>query len=173
MGEWDLKRDYRIEQIEDSPIDRSAAGQLWVREDVLGPEEAERRTREICMVGSTGERELCGLSTAYLDTSPQLRLEMWHIRAFVAPEHRAGNLAVQLLLRTRIFLNDRFRSGEDTSAPGAIIEVENESLRRAFPEALWQPTMFTYIGDNARGDHCRVHWFEGARLPAPPEAGHE
>lgn len=170
MGEFDLKRDYRIEHIEDSEsVDRSEAGQLWVREEVLGPEEAERRTREVCMVGTSGDGALCGVSTAYLAPSPQLRLEMWHIRAFVATEHRAGNLATQLLLRTRIHLNDMYRSGQDTRAPGAVIEVENETLKRAFPDALWQPTMFTYIGDNARGDHCRVHWFDGATLPPPPD----
>jgi hypothetical protein len=166
--EFGLKRDYRIEPIAESGVGREAAVDLWVREEALSPERAQRRAEEVCLVGTTPARELCGISTAYLARNAQLRLELWHIRAFVAEAHRAGNLATQLLWQTRIHLNDRFVSGQDTRAPGAIIEVENEALKRLFPEVLWQPTMFTYVGNNARGDHCRVHWFEGALLPPPP-----
>lgn len=172
MADFELKRDYRIEPIADSAdVDDPAVIDLWVREDALARAEAERRVGEVCLVGTTEGGELCGVSTAYLARNDQLQLELWHIRAFVATSHRAGNLATQLLLRTRIYLGDRFESGEDTSAPGAIIEVEHEALKRIFPEALWQPTMFTYIGNNARGDHCRVHWFRGAQLPPPGFAG--
>ena len=170
--EYRLKRDYRIEPIAESEaVGSGDVVELWVREQALSPERARRRAAEVCLVGTTAGGELCGVSTAYLAPNAQLRLGLWHIRAFVAEAHRASNLATQLLWRTRIHLNERFTSGADTRAPGAMIEVENEALKRLFPEALWQPTMFTYIGNNARGDHCRVHWFEGALLPPSPEAG--
>lgn len=169
MAEFELKRDYRIEHIDDSEsVQRADATAMWVREGVLGHEEAERRSREVCMVGTDGGGNLCGVTTAYIVHNRQLRLDVWNIRGFVADQHRAGNLATNLLLRTRIHLNDVFRSGEDTRAIAAVIEVENPTLQRLFPEALWQPTMFTYFGNNHRGDHCRVHWFTGAELPEPP-----
>ncbi len=42
--------------------------------------------------------------------------------------------------------------------------------------ALWLPADFTFIGENAKGDHVRVHYFPGAHVPAgamrPPESGH-
>ena len=36
-----------------------------------------------------------------------------------------------------------------------------------FNQAKWMPTEFTFIGENAKGDHVRVHYFPGARAPLP------
>lgn len=170
MPEYNLKRAYRIEHIDDAEtVQRSDAGSLWVSEGVLDPEEAERRTREVYMVGTDGEGELGGVSTAYLKLNRALRLEIWHVRVFVGSGHRDGNLAAQLLIRSQIHLNDSYRSGEDRRAPGMMVEVENPGVRRAFSDAVWTPTSLTYFGDNPLGHHRRLAWFDGARLPPPPE----
>jgi hypothetical protein len=166
--DWSLKRDYLIEHVDASEsVSRRDVADLWVREEALPRPRAERRISQVCLVATTPEGELAGVSTAYVAPNRQLRLELWHIRAFVAEKHRAGHLATQLLWRTRDHLAEGFASGKHT-APGAMVEVENEDVKRLFPEVLWQPTMFTFIGNNSRGDHCRVHWFEGALLPPPP-----
>ena len=59
----------------------------------------------------------------------------------------------------------RFTSGADTRGAGIIFEVENEGLKRGFPEALWLPEEFSFIGENAHGDHVHVHYFPGATVP--------
>jgi hypothetical protein len=48
-----------------------------------------------------------------------------------------------------------------------IYEIENESVRRAFPSGWWANLDFFLIGDNARGGHVRVHYFPGSETPGP------
>jgi hypothetical protein len=50
-----------------------------------------------------------------------------------------------------------------SSAYVPIYEVENEGLKRHFDDAL--PTDFTFLGENQRGDHVRVHYLPGALAP--------
>jgi hypothetical protein len=107
------------------------------------------------------------LSTVYLQRNDQLRLDLWHYRTFVAPDHRHGQLAIQLLWASRDHLKERYVSGEDTRGSGAIMEVENQGLRMYFNKAYWLYSDFTFIGENAKGDHVRVHYFPGAQVPLP------
>jgi hypothetical protein len=103
----------------------------------------------------------------------QLRTERWHYRTYVARGHRMSNLAAQLIFANRDRLEERFTGGEDTRAPGVLFELENEGMKRYFNKALWLPADFTFIGENERGDHVRVHYFPGARVdpPAPATQG--
>ena len=109
-----------------------------------------------------------GVSSAYPQRNPQLRMDLWYYRAFVASGHRNISLAVLLALRGRDHLQERFLSGRDTRGAGIIYEVENEGLKRDADQALWLPTLVTFIGENERGDHVRVRYFPGALAPEPP-----
>ena len=106
-----------------------------------------------------------GVSSAYLQRSDQLKMDLWHQRAFVSRDHRHSSVAAHLATGGRDLLEQRFRSGEDTRGAGIAWEVENEELKRYFNRAHWVWTDFTFIGENARGDHVRVHFFEGAEVP--------
>jgi hypothetical protein len=140
---------------------------LWAREGAVPEQEARRRVHEVHLVAIEESEGLVGVSSAYLKRNTQLRLDLWYYRAFVAQAHRQSRLAVQLALRGRDLLEGRFVSGEDTRAPGIIYEVENPGLKQYFNKALWLPTDFTFIGENERGDHVRVHYFPGAQAPMP------
>ena len=50
---------------------------------------------------------------------------------------------------------------------GRAMEVvyDDEGLKTYFNRALWLPLNFNFIGENKRGDHVRVHYFPGARVP--------
>jgi hypothetical protein len=163
-----LEERYRIvpltESGEATPDDVLA---LWARESAVPELEASRRVHEVHLVAIERSAGLAGVSSAYLQRNAQLRLDLWYYRAFVAMAHRRSSLAVQLALHGRDLLEDRFTSGEDTRAAGVIYEVENEGLKRYFNKALWLPTDFTFIGENERGDHVRVHYFPGAQAPIP------
>ncbi len=154
----------RIEEMETSSITGPDVIDLWVGEAALPPDEATRRLSEVLLVAIEGDTGgLAGVFTAGLRSSERLGLTMWYARAFVSSSWRTSNVASHLLDRGRALLEQRFVEGTDRRAPGMWLDVENEGLKRARPEAVW-PLGFTFIGENRRGDHVRVLWFEGATI---------
>lgn len=139
--------------------------ELWTRETQMPIEEARRRILEVQLVGIHDEHGVVGVSSAYLRRNAQLDMQLWYYRAFVAAKFRLSSMAILLALRGRDRLKQRFLEGIDTRAAGMIYEVENPGLKTHFNRALWLPTQFMFIGENAKGDHVRVHWFPGARTP--------
>jgi hypothetical protein len=153
-------------------VDENDVIELWDREGVVPRAVGAERVSELACVGLDRDDGLVGVSTAYLAASPQLRTEMWHYRTFVTADHRHGNLARYLLRETRLYLEQRFASGEDTRAPGILFEIENEEIKKLFREAVWEHEMsagvqYIFIGENAKRDHLRVHYFPGALAPLP------
>jgi hypothetical protein len=73
-------------------------------------------------------------------------------------------------MHNRDLLGRRFRSGEDTRAGGIAFELQNEGMRKYLNMAIWQPADFIFVGDNARGEPVRVHYFPGAHAPLPHAA---
>jgi hypothetical protein len=141
---------------------------LWQSENAMpDPAEGERRVREVSIVALDPEDAVAAVSTVYLQHNAQLDMDVWHLRGFVATEHRMGNLATQILWATRDHLSKAFESGEDTRGPGVIVEVENQLLMTYFNRAFWVYSDFWFIGQNERGAHVRVHFFPGARAPTP------
>ncbi len=136
---------------------------LWTREGVLSLEEATRRVREVLLVAVAGGRP-AGVCTVYLQHSDQLRLPLWYFRTFVAAEHRRSDIAIRLLAAARDHLGARHEQGIDRRGSGVLIEVENEGLKRRFPEAYWYRVDFTFVGIGARGSHVYVHYFPGVQV---------
>jgi len=141
---------------------------LWSREGVVLPEVAERRVSEVLLVAVHRRDGLAGVSSAALKLNHQLGMNLWHYRAFVSSEHRRSHLAQLLAMRGRDHLAARFESGEDPRGGGLVYVIQNEVLKRLFNRALWEPTLVTFIGENERGDHVRVRYFDGAVAPLPP-----
>jgi hypothetical protein len=167
---WQLAGGYRIAVFAgQNQVGAADVIALWTREAGLSPTEAGRRADEVLLVATDAAGSLAGVCTAYLARNGQLRAELWHFRAFVARAHRQSNIAVALAVSARDLLVERFVSGEDRRGIGILFEVENEGLKRHFPQARWLPTDFLFIGENARGAHVRVHYFPGAAAPEPPQ----
>jgi hypothetical protein len=141
---------------------------MWTSEGALPREEAERRVHEVLLVATDQQRELAAVCTAYLQRNAQLGLDMWHLRTYTAMAHRMSGVATLLTLVARDHLQIRYVSGLDTRASGVILEVENDFLKERFDDVIWYPLYALYIGDNERGDHVRVAYFTGARVPEPP-----
>jgi hypothetical protein len=140
---------------------------FWEREGAVPSAEAQRRVHQILLVAVERAEGVVGVSSAYLGRNPQLRMDLWHFRVFVARAHRRSDLALVLAVRARDLLERRFVDREDTQAAGIVYEVEHEGLKRHFNTALWPRTGFTFIGENQAGDHVRVHYFPGALAPLP------
>ena len=166
--DYSLPDRYRIERFaESSSVTADDVVALWRREGALADAEAKRRVDEVLLVAIERDEGLVALSTDYLATNPQLRMDLWYFRAFVAEAHRATHLGTQLNFQNRDLLEQRFTSGEDTRAGGVAFELENDLMRKYYNRAVWVPADYTYIGDNPRGEPVRVHYFPGASVPLP------
>lgn len=167
MTSYDLAPGYSVVRLtEQDEISEEDVIAFWLREAGISEAEANRRILEVLFIGIHEEDGLCGVSTAYLARNPQLDLQLWYYRVFVSGAHRLSNVAVQLALAGRDLLEERYVSGADTRGLGVAYEVENEGLRSYFNQAFWWPTLLTFIGENAKGDHVRVRYFPGARAPS-------
>ena len=119
------------------------------------------------MVGIDPSNRVAAVSTTFLKHNEQLGMDLWHYRTFVAPDHRMENFSLQLMWRSRDHLRRRYESGEDTSGPGMIMEVENEFLKTYYNTGYWVISDFWFIGEAPNGAHVRVHYFPGATVPMP------
>ena len=144
---------------------------FWVGEGAVPPETARDRLAEVALVAVAASGEIAGVSTVFLRWSAQLQTQMWHLREFVGRDHRHGWVARRLMRETRIHLEERFATGVDTRAPGLMAEVENEEVKRVWRDAVWEHVppgkRYFFIGENAKGDHVRVLFFDGAPAPRP------
>lgn len=166
-----IRGEYRIERLgESDAVSADEVLAFWAREKAVRGQEALRRVHEVKLAALTEAEGIVGVSSAYLQRSAQLGMDLWYYRTYVAGPHRRGNLAAQLLLGTRDMLENRFERGEDTRAGGIVFELENEDLKRHRNKAEWLTTGFTFIGESKRGDHVRLHYFPGARVPLPGAA---
>jgi hypothetical protein len=163
--DWSIDERYRVEAYAGDPEVARGILELWGREGVVRRQEAQRRVHETLNVVIEREEGVVALSTAYVERSQQLGMDLWFFRTFVATPHRNTHVATQLTMHNRDLLERRFLSGEDTRAGGVGFELQNQGMRKYLNTAIWQPVDFIFIGDSERGDPVRVHYFPGARVP--------
>jgi hypothetical protein len=166
MKQRPLESRYRIERFEGcEDVDQETVIRFWTEQANLPEGGARERVNEVMFVVLNEDNTLVGLCTVYLKRNQQLQGDFWHFRSFVRREDRQSNIAFHLTHHARDALRDNFISGQDKRAPGMIMEVENELLKKYRNEAVWESSQFAFFGSNERGDHCRVYFFPGARVP--------
>jgi hypothetical protein len=167
--DWSVDERYRVEPYTGDSEVANAVLSMWAREHAVQPEEeARRRVHEALNVVIDRDDGVVAVSTAYVQRSVKLDLNLWYFRTFVSTPHRNTHVATQLTFHNRDLLEQRFVSGEDTRAAGIAFELENVGMRKYLNMAIWQPADFIYVGDNDRGIPIRIHYFPGARVPSPP-----
>jgi hypothetical protein len=163
-----MAAEYVLELFEESElIDEDAVLEFWDREGAMQMEEARRRLEELFLIATLGE-ELVAVSTAVLQWSPRLRLNLWNFRSFVAERHRESGVSTTMSIWAHEYAAARYVSGEETRGAGGLLEVENEMLKRYLNQAVWLPYGYTFIDENENGDHVRVGFYPGALVPDPP-----
>ena len=163
---WELEARYRVAAFDEQDVvSEDDVIALWLREAGLTSEEAHRRAEELLVVATDTAGRLVGVSTAYLRHNDQIRADLWHFRAFVATAHRGSRIAIALAVSGRDRLDRRFAGGEDRRGIGMMYAVQSPFLKRAYPTGEWPWVDFHFIGENARGDDIRVHYFPGALAP--------
>ena len=151
---WREKTDRVREEIVDFWI---AKGALRSREMAL-----KRVDQVVLLVRYQGT--IAAVSTAFRKRHERVGHDFYNFRCFVEKGHRQSVLGMALLLSVRDYLNARFVSGEDTSAVGLQVEIENEKIKRLRNQGLWPKSGLMYMGKNERGDHVRICYFDGARI---------
>lgn len=163
-----LEDRYRIEPLaESTSVGPEDVISLWEREGVLPGPMARQRVKQVNLVAITGESEVAGVSTVYLEHNRHLRMDLWYYRTFVGSAHRHTNVARHLISGNRDLLGRRFTSGKDTRAAGMIFALEHEGMKRHLNTALWAHSRFVFIGEDQHGWHIRVYYFPGAQVPVP------
>lgn len=142
---------------------------LWTGEGALDAAEAARRVQEVLLVAATAEGEAAAVGTVYLLHEPQLRMDLWFYRTFVATAHRRTHVGETLAHASLALLLDRWNSGEDRRGAGIAYHVQNRELRAAFPHAVWPRVHLSYVTRTPLSD-VRVRYFPGALAPDPPRA---
>lgn len=163
----DELKGFRIENVRHpaQPDLIERAVKLWLDEDVLAQAESQRRTSELLLVAlSDADDAVVGVCTTYLQVQPNLRMPLWHFRTYVSAAFRENDIGFHLLIGARDFHCGQYVSGVDTRGAGLYMEVENPILQKYRNEAVWQRSGMVFVGYGQRGQHCRVHYFPGARL---------
>ena len=138
---YPLEERYRVQSLaESSEVGPEDVVRFWSREGAVPDEaEASRRVREVQLVATEHEEGVVGVSSLYLQQSPQLRMDMWHYRTYVSRAHRHSNVAAQLIFANRDLAEARFLRGQDTRAPGIVFELENEGLKKVLQQGALAP----------------------------------
>ena len=161
-----LEDDYRVVELaETDEVSNDDVIAFWEREGAVAGEEAQRRVNEVQLVGIEERTGIAAVSTGYLQRSSQLRMDVWYYRAFVGKAHRQKSIASYFAVQGIGHMEQRFIEGTDTRGAGVIFEIENNFLKTFLNKGQWLPSDFTFIGENERGDHIRVHYFRGAEVP--------
>ena len=138
---------------------------FWMNNKALPSQKATMsRAGQVAYVARSSSGQIIAVTTAYPQYNEQLNNHFYYIRAFVADTSRRSHLGVELLRKVRSLFESLYREGVISPAIGLFMEVENPLLKQARNEAVWPTTGFVYIGDNAKGDHQRVYYFDGARI---------
>ena len=127
-------------------------------------EEAQKRVDQVIFIVRFTNDDIVAVSTVYKQFNKQLSNNFFFFRCFVSREHRHFNLGAVLIVNVRDFLNERFVRKTDTDAIGMFVVIENERLKKKRNQAIWPYSKCVFVGKNARGDHLRVFYFDGARI---------
>ncbi len=138
---------------------------FWQREGALpNPDLAARRVKQVLVVcRATDSGDIVGVATAVKMAVPRLLNNVvYYYRHYVAENWRQKQIGTALVRTSRQYLNQRFVSGEDTSAKGLFTVTESPILQKARRQGV--SPAGTFMGVNEKGEHLRIAWFDGAKF---------
>lgn len=138
---------------------------FWQREGALSnPDLAARRVQQVLVVcREKGSGNIIGVSTAVKMAVPRLLNNVvYFYRLFVGEAWRQKHIGTEITQASRKYLNQRFVSGEDTSAKGLFSVTESPILQKARRQGV--SPAGTFMGVNEKGEHLRIAWFDGAKF---------
>ena len=174
MTQIAMSNDYQLVPVWPNPDEKTKDEliQFWLREGVMNEGMAQERSNQLLTVAFDCDGTVVAASTVVRAYIEQLGLKCFYYRSYVSQQHRVVGLrSIQLgkslLQKSLRFLNQRYLIGHDADIVGVFLEIENQMVMQRKNELVWQtPAMnLLYFGTNRRGHHCRVGYFDGARIP--------
>ncbi len=149
-------------------IDQALAEEIitfWLAHKALPNREmAKKRVQQVAVVARNSQDEIVGITTAYEQFSEHLENYFFFVRAFVVESARRSSVASDIVNQLKANMEEAAEDGKLGRCIGLYMEVENKQLQALRNQAVWPATKFVYVGKNARGDHLRVYYFDGAKI---------
>ena len=139
--------------------------EFWLEEKALPDIKlAEERVKQVLVVCRENQtNDIVGVATAVKMAVPRLMNNVvYYYRHFVAETCRKKNIGTEMLGVSREHLNERFASGQDTSAKGLFTVTESKILQKSRRQGVSPAGVF--MGVNDKGEHLRIAWFDGAKI---------
>jgi hypothetical protein len=166
---------YQLEGVWPTPSDsvREEVVKFWHTELPMSDLTAtQERAHQLLVVARDPDGHVAGVSTALRMRVDRLGFKCFFYRTFVGMVHRtrgirSTELVWDILQESYRILNNRFHLGFDPDTLGVYAEMENSTIMRVRNEAVWQDNgmNFVFIGKTQNGQHIRVWYFDGARIP--------
>ncbi|MCP4426250.1 MAG: hypothetical protein GY803_17300 [Chloroflexi bacterium] len=161
-----MLQNYRLENVWESKTNelRNEIIQFWLEHGALvARQQAGERVDQVIFVVRDQSDQIVAVNTAYQQYNQQLRNHFYYYRAFVSEPHRQSDLAAQLTLTACDYFNQQFLAGRNPQLIGVFTVIESAILRKHGTQAVWRNTLI-YIGQDSRGNHLRVFYFDGAHI---------
>src|SRR3954454_3732990 len=94
--DYPIDESYRVVPLAESGLTADDVLALWARETGIPEADAQSRVHEVQLVAVNRDGGLAGVSTAYIRRNPQLNMDHWHYRTYVAVAERENNLMGRL-----------------------------------------------------------------------------
>ena len=138
---------------------------FWLSEGVLSDQQARQRVSQVFFVARDLDKTIVGINTVFKQYNTQLEHVFYYYRTYITPRaRRFHHMTSEMMIQTWEHLESRYLDRIDTEAIGLFLGIENEKIKKQLNLAVWPVINCVYIGNNMRGDHLRVCYFENARL---------
>ncbi len=138
---------------------------FWTTRNALtGGAEAAERVKQVVFVARNLDGSIAGLCTVKRSFSERLNNFVYLYRTMIDQGHRRHGLAMEMFIKTRDFLEDRFVKGIEPETIGILVTVQNEDIGATFRHAIWPRTGLIFIGFNRKGHQVRIYYFKDAEI---------
>lgn len=159
-------QNYRLENVWESKTNelRNEIIQFWLDNGALvARQQAEKRVDQIIFVVRDQTDQIVAVNTAFEQYNQQLHNHFYYYRLFVSEPYRQSEVGTNLTLAACDYFNQQFIAGKKPEIKGIFTAIESEILKTHLTQAVWRNTL-TYIGQDNRGNHLRVYYFDGVHI---------
>jgi hypothetical protein len=138
---------------------------FWIKEGAMANSAAAaQRLPQVIFLAREENGTIAAVSSIYEQYNEQLKNSFYYMRTFIPTRFQETNIAPQLIIHIRDYLNESFVSGSQRKNIGLILEVQDPVLQKKHNDAIWPESGMVYVGKNAQGAHQRVVYFSDAHI---------
>lgn len=161
VGEFDIER---VRGHLNDTVETSLR-EFWKEQAALDDARArERLPRVLSRLCESGGR-VVGTNSDTPVRVPAIANQWFHVyRSLIAEPARSPQTWMAMLEAACEIIDEERAAGQDGHCIGVLVQLPDESIHKAFPEAIWPGTGFRHAGYSRQGRGLRVRYFEDARI---------